>query len=646
MPEAPVRPHRRLIWKYTAVVVTLVAAAVISVGLSELYFSYQDSKRALSHAERDKASVAAASIEQRMHDILLELDEVAMPTVEKGAPGLAERNQDYHRLLARDRLVSQLSYLGSAGKERLRTSSLEIDRFNSGIDFSRSATFVGARRYGRHVGGVYFERGSRPHMSISVAEAAPGLGVVVAKIDLGFVRQVIDRARIGTSGIAYAVDSLGMLVTHPDTDLVLRRTNFASLPQVRAALRAHTVNPAGAATVGRNQDGTKVLSAFQTIDAFGLHVFVEEPLSEAFAPLKSAIWRTALLLVAFLLLAISTSIILARRLVRPIESIQAAAAGIGSGSFDQRIEIPSNDELGALAEEFNRMAERLQESHSGLEQNVQERTRELATALDELDEKSRQLETASRHKSEFLANMSHELRTPLNAIIGFSQLLRDRLFGEVNEKQQQYLDDILSSGKHLLSLINDVLDLSKVEAGQIQLDVEPFALQDALERGVVMVRERAAGDGVNIVLVPGSAVDFVEGDERRISQVIFNLLSNAVKFTPPGGSVEVRAGRTDGEVRVSVTDTGPGVAPEDQERIFEEFQQTPAGVEKREGTGLGLAVSKRLVELHGGRIWVESALGKGSTFVFALPAPDERSELGDTARNDRDGASHARYPAP
>ena len=363
-----------------------------------------------------------------------------------------------------------------------------------------------------------------------------------------------------------------------------------------------------------------MLSAFQTIQPLGWRVFVEQPLSVAFAPLKAAIWRTAFLLVAFLLLAIATSVLLARRLVRPIESIQAAAAKIGSGSLNQRIEIPSNDELGALAAEFNRMASRLQESYSGLEQKVDERTRELGTALTELDEKSRELEAASRHKSEFLANMSHELRTPLNAIIGFSQVLNERLFGEVNDKQAEYLEDILTSANHLLALINDILDLSKVEAGSVELAVAPFSLRDALERGVVTVRERALNDGVQVALSETSGVDVVSGDERRIRQVIFNLLSNAVKFTPAGGSVDVRATQVNGEVCVSVADTGPGIAAGDHERIFEEFQQTDAGVEHREGTGLGLAVSKRLVELHGGRIWVDSELGRGSTFVFTLPA--------------------------
>ena len=214
--------------------------------------------------------------------------------------------------------------------------------------------------------------------------------------------------------------------------------------------------------------------------------------------------------------------------------------------------------------------------------------------------------------------MSHELRTPLNAIIGFSQVLRERMFGEVNAKQEEYLDDILSSGNHLLSLINDVLDLSKVEAGQVELEVAPFSLVDALESGVVMVRERATKDGVRVDLAPHPEVDVVHGDERRIRQVIFNLLSNAVKFTPAGGAVDVSAAHVDGEVRVSVTDTGPGLAQRITSGSSRSSSRPRRGRAAR-GTGLGLALSKRLVELHGGRIWVDSELGRGSTFVFTLP---------------------------
>jgi adenylate cyclase len=312
--EATARPHRRLIWKYTAVVVALVAAASVSVGLTELYFSYQDSKRALARAEQDKASTAAAAIEQTVQDLLRELEAVAQPTTDVGRAGLTQRNQDFHRLLSREKLVSELSYLDAAGKERVRTSPLELDRIDSGIDFSKRKAFVRARAEQRYVGDVYFQHGSQPHMTIAVAEAGRR-GVVVAEIDLAFVGPIVERARIGTAGYAYAVDRRGELITHPDVDLVLGRTDFASLPQVQAALRA-TAEASADATTGRDPDGTEVLSAFQTIESLGWHVFVEEPLSEAFAPLEAAIWRTALLLVAFLVIATATSVLLARRLVR------------------------------------------------------------------------------------------------------------------------------------------------------------------------------------------------------------------------------------------------------------------------------------------------------------------------------------------
>jgi signal transduction histidine kinase len=301
-----------------------------------------------------------------------------------------------------------------------------------------------------------------------------------------------------------------------------------------------------------------------------------------------------------LVLALTLGFVLSWSLVGPIQRIDDRLAAVASGDFSGHVGVENRDELGALGANVNRMNDELRRLYT-------------------------ELEAASRHKSEFLATMSHELRTPLNAIIGFSQMMRDEMVGPVNEKQAEYLDDITSSGDHLLSLINDVLDLSKVEAGQVELEVHSFSLREALERGVVMVRGRATEDGVRIGFATDPGVDIVDGDERRIKQVIFNLLSNAVKFTPAGGEVDVSATRVNGEVRVSVADSGPGVAPEDRERIFEEFQQTGAGVGHREGTGLGLALSKRFVELHGGRIWIESEPGHGSTFTFALPARSNTS---------------------
>jgi signal transduction histidine kinase len=237
----------------------------------------------------------------------------------------------------------------------------------------------------------------------------------------------------------------------------------------------------------------------------------------------------------------------------------------------------------------------------------------------EIEDKSRQLEVASQHKSEFLANMSHELRTPLNAIIGFSEVLTDRMFGELNEKQEEYLKDIYASGTHLLSLINDILDLSKIEAGRMELELSDFDLPTAIDNALTLVRERAGRRNIALHTSIDNRLGELRADERKIRQVVLNLLSNAIKFTPEGGRIEVGAIPRDGAVEVSVTDTGVGIAPEDQEKVFEEFRQVGTADKKAEGTGLGLTLCRKFIELHGGRIWVKSQLGKGSIFTFMIP---------------------------
>jgi len=245
--------------------------------------------------------------------------------------------------------------------------------------------------------------------------------------------------------------------------------------------------------------------------------------------------------------------------------------------------------------------------------------RELQASNQAIADKSRQLEIASRHKSEFLANMSHELRTPLNAVIGFSEVLGDRMFGELNEKQDEYLKDINASGQHLLSLINDILDLSKIEAGRMELELTDFNLPATLDNALTLVRERAGRRGIAVGLTVDERLEEIRADERKVRQVVLNLLSNAIKLTPEGGRIEVRAVPMDGSVEVSVSDTGVGIAAEDQEEIFEEFRQVGTAAKKVEGTGLGLALSRKFIELHGGRIWVESQIGAGSTFTFTVP---------------------------
>jgi signal transduction histidine kinase/HAMP domain-containing protein len=756
------------------------------------------------------------------------------------------------------------------------------------------------------------------------------------------------------------VDAQGVLIAHPDISLVLQKTTFAGLEQVKSALA-----PAPApgeqreqVTIAHDPKGRSVMTAYATIASLRWSVFVEQPLEEAFESLYASIKRTIALVALGVLLAVAASLVLARRMVTPIQALQAGAARIGAGELEQRIDVRTGDELEALGNQFNSMAAQLKESYAGLERKVDERTRELTESLEqqtataeilrvisssptdiqpvldavaenaahicaaadahirliegdtlravarfgtaplgvpdvipftrdfpagrsiierrtihiedlaslretefpevgretrsilvtplvregvplgailvrrierqafterqiellktfadqaviaienvrlfqelqtrtrdlarsveelkalgevgravsstldletvlstivsqasqlsgtdggavyeydeeteefhlratqsldvgfvellrstrirkgegavgriamtfeptqipdieqdatyqsrlknaalregyhallavpllreehiigalivnrktpgefapdviellrtfaaqsalaiqnarlfqEIEEKGRQLEIADRHKSEFLASMSHELRTPLNAVIGFSEVLLERMFGEINPKQEEYLQDVLSSGRHLLSLINDILDLAKIEAGRMELEVTDFHLPQAIDNSVTLVRERAARRSIALDVAIDPELGEIKGDERKVKQVLLNLLSNAIKFTPEGGRVDVHAGMVDGVAEISVSDTGVGIAPEDHEAVFEEFRQVGTDyAKKHEGTGLGLTLSRRFVELHGGKIWVKSQLGQGATFTFTLP---------------------------
>jgi signal transduction histidine kinase/CheY-like chemotaxis protein len=245
-----------------------------------------------------------------------------------------------------------------------------------------------------------------------------------------------------------------------------------------------------------------------------------------------------------------------------------------------------------------------------------------ANLFRELAHKSAELEIASRHKSEFLASMSHELRTPLNAVIGFSDVLLDRMFGELTERQEEYVRDIGDSGRHLLELINEILDLSKIEAGRMEIDLAPLTLPDLLEHSAAMVRERAARRGVSLTVEVAPEVGTVQADELKLKQVVLNLLTNAIKFTPAGGAVRMTAAVERDTAIVSVSDTGSGIPDEEHEAIFEAFQRGGRGArETTEGTGLGLTLSRRIVDMHGGRLWMESRVGEGSTFSFSIPTP-------------------------
>jgi signal transduction histidine kinase len=608
---SPAVPRAQLLRRYARVIVAVVGGALLISSSIQVLSSFGDNRDAVARVERAHAATAAERIRS-----FIDRDEtlIRSSSLVLGSATTDEKRYELLRLLGRlAPEISEVAYLDPSGREMLRTGPLKPEG-GRGTDFSSDPKFVIAQETRKTYFNSYFRDGSEPYLTIAVLEQAVRPGVVVAEVNLTkFIGDVVSAIPVGNSGRAYVVDQDGYLIGHPDRSLVLRRTDMSVLPQVADALARRETAACEQATTARDLDDHDVLTACERISIgdVGWVVFVEQPLGVAFGPIYLSILRSVGLLVLGLLAAVAASLLLARGMTRPIRALEAGAARIGAGALGERIDVRTNDELESLADAFNAMAAQLGESHANLERKVDERTRDLAGA-------NARLAVASQHKSEFLANMSHELRTPLNAIIGFSEVLLQGIFGQVNEKQQEYLQDVVASGQHLLALINDILDLSKIEAGRIELELTTFRFSDTLESGVTMMRERAARHSIAMSALVAGEIGMIEADERKVKQILYNLLSNAVKFTPDGGRIEVSARQENGGVRVEVRDTGIGIATADQERVFEEFQQV--GRERsREGTGLGLTLSRRFVELHGGRIWLESEAGNGSTFGFSLP---------------------------
>jgi signal transduction histidine kinase len=592
----------RLFGKYFALILVLVCGALAASSAITLRFTYQDNKAAAGRLQREKAVAAAERIEQFVRTIEQQLAFAAQP--QWGGPSDEQRRVEYHRLLRQVPAVTDVASIDVDGMERLQVSRLALNTDNSGRDRSGELAFVNAKPGAGYFGPVYFRQGTEPYMTIAVRAAGSGI-VTAAEVNLKLIWDVVSRMRIGDTGKAYVIDSRGQLIADPDIGLVLKNTNLAGLAQVKAALEPEA---AGSDVVqARDPAGTEVIAAFAPVKPTGWKVIVEQPVAEVYATLDAVIERSLVLFAAGLLLSAVAAWLLARNMVRPIRTLQQGAQRIGAGQLDVRIDVQTRDELQALAEQFNRMSAQLAESYSGLERKVEERTRELAVA--------------NQHKSEFLAHMSHELRTPLNAIIGFSEVLEQKMFGPLTEDQQQFVKDIHESGKHLLNLINDILDLSKVEAGHMELHVAEFDLPAAIDNAITLVKERAARQGSHVAWKVDPALESIHADERKFKQIMLNLLSNAVKFTPSGGTIDVYASAVaGGGVQVAVKDTGVGIAAKDHQSVFEEFRQVGTdSARQAEGTGLGLALVKKFVELHRGRIWLESEPQKGSTFTFYLP---------------------------
>jgi len=585
----------RLFRRYFGTILALVSGALIVSGAIGVYFSYEENKAALASLQREKAVAAAARIEAFISEIERQLSFAALPQL--GPPAGEQRRIEFLKLLRLVQAVTDVAYIDGKGRERLAESRLKMSIAESGEDRSKEPAFVNAHKDKTWYGPVTFRKETEPYMQIAVRA---GDAVTVADVNLKFIWDVITRIKVGEKGKAYVIDATGHLVADPDIGLVLRKTDLSPLAHVQAALAGgEDLEPA---MLARDRAGNEVLTAFAPIAPLGWQVFVEQPVTEVYVTLDASILRTALLLLAGFIISALAALALARRMVSPIRTLQEGAQRIGAGELEQKIDVRTGDELEALAGQFNDMTTELRRSYAELEQKVEERTAQLAVA--------------NRHKTEFLANMSHELRTPLNAIIGFSEALREKMFGELNAKQEEYLNDIHDSGRHLLSLINDILDLSKIEAGRMDLDVQSFAAPPALEAALALVRERAQRKEIALSLEVDPALGEMRADERKFKQILLNLLSNAIKFTPEGGRIAVAARQNGAGLEVAVSDNGIGIAPQDQATVFEEFRQVGP---RAEGTGLGLALTRKFVELHGGSIRLDSAPGRGTIFTFTLP---------------------------
>jgi len=954
--------------KYVVLFVAVVSIALLANGLLEIWFSYQEHRASLVRIQREQAQAAAAKIGQFIREIEGQIGWTTQLPWNAGA-SLEQRRFDALRLLRQVPAITEIAQLDSSGHEQLLVSRLHLDVMGSGTDLSKEPKFTEAVAHKIYYGPVYFRRGSEPYMTLAMAGAGRDAGVSAAEVNLKFIGDVASQIQVGQHGHAFVVDANNRLIAHPDISLVLRDTDLSELAQVKAARDRRAGGETQEVQEANDLEGRRVLTANAPIDPLGWLVFVELPTGEAYAPLYTTLERSGLVLLSALVFAVLAGTLLARKMVVPIHALRSGAARIGRGDLGQRIAIKTGDELEALADQFNDMAGRLQESYADLEKKVEARTKELSESLDqqtaisevlraisrslgdltpifetllanatriceanfgilyrfdgdvfrpeavmgatpecvndlrhernrpdgrnelarllqtklpvhvcdvgakpaccegeaarvatseiagvrtllavpmlkeeeliggiaiyrkearpftdkqielvtsfasqaviavesvrlltelrtrtdelarsveelralgevseavnstldlemvlatiiakavqlsgteagtiyvfdgarqefqprathgmdetlvaairerrfgidtaighaatrrepieftevqeatsqlpdiivragyrallivpllrpdrivgalvvrrrqpgefpksivelletfaaqsslaiqnaslfhEIDEKSRELEVASRHKSQFLANMSHELRTPLNAILGYTELILDNIYGEMPDKVRGVLERVLNNGRHLLGLINDVLDLSKIEAGQFALSLSDYSLNNVVQTVFVAVEALSTEKRLLLKIEIPPALPMGHGDERRLSQVLLNLVGNAIKFTD-AGEVSIKASAANGSFTVAVHDTGPGISESDQTKIFEEFQQADnSSTRTKGGTGLGLTIARKIIEMHGGRLWVESTLGIGSTFSFSIPISVER----------------------
>jgi signal transduction histidine kinase len=433
-----------------------------------------------------------------------------------------------------------------------------------------------------YFGPVYFYRDSEPYMTIAVPiERYVGrtIGVLQVQVNLKYVWDLVSKLKVGTEGYAYIVVRNGDLIAHPDISFVLQRRNVAHLDQVRSAFQSQTSAESLTWTIATNLERRRVFSSWSPIPILGWAVFVEQPDEEVYGPLYASLFRTSGFLLLSLGMALFASLFVARRVVRPLQKLRHGVERISRGDMNSRLELKTGDEIEMLAEEFNKMTQSLQQAHAGLEQKVAARTQELAVANERLKE-------LDHLKSDFVSNVSHELRTPLTAIKGAVDLVLREVAGPLTEKQFHYLNRVRSNTQHLAGLINDLLDLSKIESGKTAIKASRVALGGLVHEVLESLRPIAAEKVITLEATFREPSILVWADRNKVNQVLMNLIGNAIKFTPIQGRVTVSASRNEeGNVQVSVSDTGPGVSADESEKSSRSLSDYRSGRDQAKGHG-------------------------------------------------------------
>jgi signal transduction histidine kinase len=789
-PSSVFGPEQRggIVRRYFLIFATLVGGCLIASVLVELGFRFVETRQGLQTVHHQMAELAAVQIQNYVENIAQALHIAAAPRQLDDHQLTKDYAFNLRTLIKNVPSIRDVFAVGLDGSERLRVSRISESVANASVDHSSDPFFITARSGKTYFGPINFPSDSlEPRIIMSVpieAYAGDVSGVLAAEVNVRYVWDVIQGIHIGKSGYAYVVSGAGILVAHPDLQLVLQHKDFSNLPQV-AALREPGSGESGTGLYW-SLSGQPVFVSYQRIPDIGWTVLVERPLLEAYAPVLISLGRTSGIMLVVCLLVVGAAVRLGRRVVKPIEVLREGAGRLEAGDLNARLHLDTGDEFEELAEDFNRMATRLQEAYAELEQKVVVRTQALEQSLNEvralgetiqavsasldlqkvlqtivlratqlcqsdagliyrfderaqefhfhaghllrpefistleaappklrnsiigragvtgdpqnifdlsdmgpskslvfnslllaegyrsilavpiiqgdkliggivlarrgvggysgrevdllrtfangcsiaiehahlfleIGEKNTALQLASQHKSQFLANMSHELRTPMNAILGFTDLMLDGIYGNLDERLHRPLEQLQINGQHLLRLINDVLDLAKIEAGRLELNVDEYNVDEILEALHATAHPLAQTKGLTLRVSKDSQLGYCYGDSKRIFQVLINVVGNAIKFTRYG-EVEIAVAAVDSEVHYTIKDSGVGIPSEELGSIFEEFGRgDPALAREFAGTGLGLAIAKRFVTMHGGRIWAESKLNVGSKFHIVVP---------------------------